>query len=303
MEKILVIGASGFVGRHIVEGLVAAGNAVRCLSRDPERLGDLAKLGCEIVKGDMSDLESMRRALDSVNAVYVSINTIVPQPGNTAGLRFMEVEKAGLQNIVTACFEHGVRRLIYVTSLGIGPDSVGEWTRERWNIQQSLLRSGLDVTVIQPGMICGAGGRGFGMVTSQAKRSFAVTLGGGGHKMRSIALGDLVCYLVGVLKEPRAFGQCFDVGCDDTYTIKQMIDIAADVFGRKPPRNIPVPLGLLSALAPLIEGVTSVPKGVIRGFVDGMKSDSVGDPSAIRKLFPRPLLSFRQSVELAMANK
>ena len=110
------------------------------------------------------------------------------------------------------------------------------------------------MTVIQPGMICGAGGRGFGMVTSQAKRSFAVTLGGGGHKMRSIALGDLVYYLVGVLKEPRAFGQCFDVGCDDTYTIKQMIDIAADVFGRKPPRNIPVPLGLLSALAPLIEG-------------------------------------------------
>jgi uncharacterized protein YbjT (DUF2867 family) len=303
MEKILVIGASGFVGRHIVEGLLADGYAVRCLSRDPARVENLARLGCEIVKGDMSDLASMQQALDSVSAVYVSINTIVPQPGNKAGLRFMEVEKAGLQNIVTACKQHGVRRLIYVTSLGIGPESTIEWTRERWKIQQSLLKSGLDVTVIQPGMICGAGGRGFGMVTSQARRSYAVTLGGGRHKMRSIALGDLIYYLVGVLKEPRAYGQCYDVGCDDTFTIREMIDIAADVFGRRPPRKISIPLGLLSALAPIVEGMSAIPKGAIRGIVDGMKFDAVGDPSAIRMILPRPLLSFRQSVELVAANK
>ena len=97
MEKILVIGASGFVGRHIVEGLLADGYAVRCLSRDPARVEDLARLGCEIVKGDMSDLVSMQQALDSVSAVYVSINTIVPQPGNKAGLHSWRWRRPGFR--------------------------------------------------------------------------------------------------------------------------------------------------------------------------------------------------------------
>ena len=297
MKKILVIGASGFVGRHIVQALIAERHPVRCLSRNPDLVKDLAALGCEIAKGDMSDPASMQRALDGVGAVYVSINTIVPQPGSSAGQRFMEVEAAGLRNITAACETNGARRLIYVTSLGIEPDASSEWTRERWKIQQALLKTGLDVTVIQPGMICGVGGRGFNMVLSQAKKPYALTLGGGRMKMRSIALSDLIYYLVGVLDEPRAYGQCYDVGCDDTYSIKQMIDVAAEVFGRKPPTNIAIPMGLLSTIAPLIERMAKMPKGAFNGFVDGMKEDGIGDPMPIRAILPRPLLPFRQCVE------
>ena len=122
MKKILVIGASGFLGRHVTRGLLAAGYVVRCLARNLARVEDLAAAGCEVVQGDISDFASIERALASVEAVYICIHTLSPQPASTPGQGFMDVERHGLENIVAACRTNGVRRLIYVTFLGISPD-------------------------------------------------------------------------------------------------------------------------------------------------------------------------------------
>ena len=85
MKKILVIGAFGFLGSKIAGALFKDGYAVRCLARNPSRVQDLAKRGCEAVGGDISDLASMQRALESVQAVYISIHTLSPQDASTAG--------------------------------------------------------------------------------------------------------------------------------------------------------------------------------------------------------------------------
>jgi len=302
MSAILVVGASGFVGRRIAQALLTGGHAVRCLARDPAKVQDLATLGCEVVKGDISGLESMKRALDSIQAVYVAIHTLSPQPASTADQRFMAVELTGLQNIVMACQAHGARRLIYVTSLGITADASSEWLRERWRAEQFLLCSGLDVTVIRPGMIVGVGGRGFGMVGSQAKKAVAVGLGGR-QKMRSIAIDDLTYYLVSVLDEPRAHGQCYDVGNDDVMTNSEMIDAAAEVLGRRHPTKLKIPPTLLGALAPFIERMGKLPRGAIKGLVDSLEADASGDPMPIRSILPRALLSFRQATEQALIIK
>jgi len=138
MKKILVIGASGFVGGYLTRQLVAEGFSVRCLVRNPEKVKDLAAVGCEIVKGDLSDALSVQSALDSVDAVYVSIHTLAPQQKDTADMGFMEIEMRGLKNIVEGSRVQGVRRLIYVTSLGISAASKDAWTCGRWNTQQYL---------------------------------------------------------------------------------------------------------------------------------------------------------------------
>lgn len=299
MRTILVIGASGFVGRHLAKALLAEGYAIRCLARDPARLQDLT--GCEIVQGDISDLSSMQRAMESIQAVYISIHTLSPQRTSGARPRFMDVEKNGLQNVVTACRSRGVHRVVYVTSLGILPDAASEWLRERWHTEQLLLNSGLDATVIRPGNIVGVGGRGFDTVTRQSRQRIAVTLGGRRLRMRTIALDDLVYYLVGVLDDPRAYRQCYDVGNDDVLTVNQMIDIVAGILGRRPPVKIQIPHALLAVLAPLIERMAKLPRGAFRGLVDSLKTDAVGEPTPIRAILPRPLLSFRQAVAGALA--
>lgn len=299
--KILVIGASGFVGRPVALALLAGGYEVRCQARSPAKVQDLAQAGCEIVQGDISDLASMQDALKSVDAAYISIHTLSPQPGSAAGQGFMDVERAGLENIVAACRANSVRCLIYVTFLGISPDSPSAWVRGRWDAEQFLLSSGLDVTCIRPAQIVGVGGQGFNMMVANAGKSVALTMAPARQRMRNIALDDLVYYLVGVLDDPRAYGQCYDVGCDDVLTNDQMMDIAADVLGRKHPAKLHIPPALLSALSPLIERLSKLPDGAIKGIADSLGTDSVGDPAPIRRILPRPPVPYRQAVEQALA--
>ncbi len=297
MKKILVIGASGFVGRALAQAFLAEGYAVRCLARNPAKVQDLATAGCEIVQGDISDLASMQQALKSVDAVYISVHTLSPQNTDTATEDFMDVEINGLQNIITACRANEVRRVIYVTFLGASPDGLSAWSRGRWKAEQLLLNSGLDVTVIRPGMIVGVGGQGFNMMVSNAKRRVAIIIGSGRNVFRCIAINDLVYFLVGVLKDQRAYGQCYDVGSDDILSNNQMIDIVAEVIGRRHPRKLHIPLSLLNIIAPLIERMGKLPKSSMKGMLDGMKTDMIGDPGPVRIILNRPLLSFRQAVE------
>ena len=300
MEKVLVIGASGFVGGHLARALRADGHAVRCLARNPAKVPSLATAGCEVVPGDIADRASIQQALEAVRAVYISVHTLSPQQASGAGLDFMEIERNGLRNIVAGCRAHGVRRLIYVTSLGITPDGPSVWIRGRWEIEQFLLQSGLDVTVIQPGQIVGVGGQGFDMMMAQARRSVALVLGSGRGKMRNIAIEDLVYYLVGVLNDPRAYGQIYAVGCDDILTNNQMIDVAAEVLGRHHPVKIHVPPAILGALAAPLERWGKLPRGALKGLMDSLKVDLTGDPTPIRRILPRPPLSYRQAVERAV---
>lgn len=212
----------------------------------------------------------------------------------------MDIEMKGLQHIVQACRLHQVHRLVYVTSLGISVNSTDAWTRGRWKTQDYLLSSGLDVTVIQPGMIVGIGGQGFNMVLANARKSLAFVVGNGRNKLRCIAIDDLIYNLIGVLTEPKAYGQCYEVGSDDVLTSDQLIDAAAEVVGHRHPRKIHISLALLRLAAPLIERIAKSPKGSIKGAMDSLGEDLVGDPSAIRKLLPRQPLSYKQAVEKAL---
>ena len=206
----------------------------------------------------------------------------------------------GLQHIVEGCQLHQVHRLIYVTSVGISLNSKDAWTRGRWKIQQYLLTSGLDVTVIQPGMIVGIGGQGFNRVLANAHKSLAFVVGNGQNKFRCIAIDDLIYDLIGVLNEPKAYGQCYEVGSDDVLTSDQLIDAAADIVGHRHPQKLHISLTLLRFAAPLIERLAKSPKGAIKGALDSFGQDMIGDPSAIRTLLPRQPLSYQQAVERAL---
>ena len=118
--------------------------------------------------------------------------------------------------------------------------------------------------------------------------------------MRTVALDDLVYYLVGVLGDPRTFGCAYDVGSDDVLTTDEMTDIAAACLGRRHPVKVHLPRALLGLVAPLIERAGRLPRGAFRGLVDSLPVDMSGDPTPLRAILGRPPLSYRQAVARAL---
>jgi len=301
-RKVLVVGASGFLGRHLSRALLSAGRQVRCSARNPVRIGDLAVAGCETVRADISDSASIGRALDSVDAVYICIHTLSPQPMNTDRRGFMEVEKQGLKNIVEAARIRGTRRLIYVTSLGIGPDAKSAWLRERWVADQFLLGSELEVTILQSGQMIGVGAQGFDLLVRQARRRVAIGLGGGDRQQRAIDIGDLTYFLLGVLDDPRTHGRTYDVGSDDLLTNDQMLDVIAESLGRRHPAKLHIPSAIVAPFAPLADRLAKLPPGSVKGLLSSLEADMTGDTGPIRELLPRVPLTYREAVRKALVH-
>lgn len=209
----------------------------------------------------------------------------------------MDVEARGLRQVSEACTELGVRRVLYVTSIGVAEHAASSWLRGRWLTEQALFDSGLDVTVVRPGMIVGRGGDGFGIVARAATKPFAVAIAGPRQKFRTVAVDDLARDIVDLVDAPDAYGRSFEVGSDDVLTMQEMVKITATSLGRRPGVLLHIPAGMMQRLAPLAERIARVPRGAISGFVgDGPQADMIGDPTPLRTVLGRTDRPFREAI-------
>ncbi|WP_437719569.1 NAD(P)H-binding protein [Sorangium sp. So ce448] len=236
----------------------------------------------------------MEEAVRGCEAVFNCVHTLSPQKGAAPGETFVDTELRGLENVVAACRIHGVRRVLYVTFLGITPDTRSIWARGRWKAEQMLLGSGRDVTILRPGQIVGRGGFDFDTTLANARRRVALILGGGRNRMQNIALDDLVHYLVRSLDEPRTFGRAFDVGGDEAFTTDEMVDVAARVLGRRPPWKLHLLPWLPAPFAGLFERLAGLPRGAFADLLLGLDADLVGDVGPIRALIPLTPMATRR---------
>ncbi|MBC8090463.1 MAG: NAD(P)H-binding protein [Pseudonocardia sp.] len=297
LRPVLVIGATGFLGRRVVAALVNDGRRVRAMARTPQRAQDLAGASVEIVEGDFLDAASTAAAVDGVAAVVVCVHTISQQPAGGDDRDYMDVEAAGIGNVIAACAAHDVHRVLYVTSIGVAADAASSWLRGRFRTEKALLSSGLQATVLRPGMIVGRGGDGFGIVARGATRRFAVAVGSPRQRFRTVAVDDLARDLVDLLGEPAAVGRTFEAGSEDVLTIRQMTAEGARSVGRRPGRTVFVPTFAVRLLAPLVERLARLPRGAISGFVgEGPQQDMVGDPTALRAVLGRIDRPFAEAV-------
>ena len=142
--KVLVVGATGMLGRPVVRRLVEEPCAVRALVRDPKRAGPLLPEACELVTGDLRDARSLERALAGVGAVYV--NLAAPRSPRRGDL-----EREGVPLIVTAARRAGVRRLLKISFMGV-PEAREAWWQaaHKAESEQAIVDSGLDYVIFRP---------------------------------------------------------------------------------------------------------------------------------------------------------
>ena len=302
---IAVIGATGFIGTQLTRALTATGRPVRALVRDAgrahARLADPAGPtggSLDLVVGDMHDPATLATLMAGARATYVLVQTVTsPQAAGTGD--FAQAERRALTQIVAAAHAAGVTRLLTVGLIGASREAPNAWVRARADNDRFLLDSGLDVTVLRPGLVAGVGSVGFDGLLAAAGRSVATLRGTGHQRWSYIAVDDLVGYLVDALDEAATFHRAFDVGSTEAPTYRELLSRTAAVLGRPGPRIVPIPLPVLRTLAPLVERRRHLARGGLTAALTHLADDLAGDPTTIRTVLPRPLLTWETAVRRA----
>jgi uncharacterized protein YbjT (DUF2867 family) len=247
---ILVTGATGFVGPKIVHALRADGRAVRVLARDPASSAaqTLASRGCELAPGDMTDAESLRRAVEGCEAV-VDLVAIIRGSGKT----FERVMIKGTRDLVAAARAAGVRRFVLMSALGVGEHSkdLTAYFRAKWDEEQAVKESGIDHTIFRPSFVFGREGGMLPLFVRQVRLSPVVTVVGT-RRLQPIWVDDVAAYFAKSFSTPAAVNGTFELAGPDAVTWDELYERLARALGKRR-RTVRVPLGLASAGAALVE--------------------------------------------------
>ncbi|MGA7989941.1 MAG: NAD(P)H-binding protein, partial [Thermoanaerobaculia bacterium] len=295
--KILVTGATGYIGSRLVPELLAQGHAVRCLARDAAKLGARGWQGTEVVAGDVLAPETLPAALAGIEVAYYLVHSM-----NGDGADFAQRDRAAARNFAEAAAAQGVSRIVYLGGLGDGA-ALSEHLTSRQETGDVLRRSGVPVTELRAAIIVGSGSASFEIIRDLARKlPFMICPRWVSSRCEPIAVRDVLAYLTGVLAEPRTVGRTFEIGGGETYTYADLMRICADVMGRRV-RILTVPFLTPRLSAYWLNLVTAVPMSIARPLVEGLRNDVVTRDRSIRDLIRLDLVKFREAVALSLARE
>jgi uncharacterized protein YbjT (DUF2867 family) len=294
--RVLVTGATGYIGGRLVPLLLEAGHDVRCLARTPAKLdGRPWRDRVEVVEGDVFDPDSLARACERVDAVHYLVHSMDGQGG------FAERDRTAAANVRDAAARAGVQRLVYLGGLGRDDEDLSEHLRSRHEVGRVLADGPVPVTELRAAIIIGSGSASFEMLRNLVEVLPVMTTPRWvDTRVQPIAVRDVLAYLVGVLDVDETAGQVLEIGGPDVMTYRELMHTYAEVAGLRRRIILPVPV-LTPGLSSLWVGlVTPLPAGLARPLVASLVNEVVVHDDRIRRLVPRETLPFREAVELAM---
>ncbi|HEU4699654.1 MAG TPA: NAD-dependent epimerase/dehydratase family protein [Gemmatimonadales bacterium] len=281
---LLVTGVTGFTGGRLCERLVAAGHRVRALVRDPGRAERFARLGVELVVGDLRDPASLARAVAGVDTVY-HIAALF-RPGNATRQEMFAVNRDGTRHLLEAARAAGVRRFVHCSTIGVHGDvrqppaaetapyapgddyqaskAAGE------QVALEFMRQGMPVVVVRPGGIYGPGDLRFLKLIRPVARGRFVMVGSGEILYQMVYIDDLVDGILRCGTTPDAVGNVYILTGEPAVTLNELVATIAGVVGVAPPRwRVPVaPLYLAAWLCELVCRPVGVNPPLFRRRVD-----------------------------------
>ncbi|WP_006786548.1 DUF2867 domain-containing protein [Thiorhodospira sibirica] len=288
--KVLVFGASGYIGTNLVPKLVSAGLTVRAAARSMSVLKARDWQGVELVKADVLQPDTLAPALEGVEIAYYLVHSMA------SGKSFGRLDIEAAANFAKAAEAAGVKRIIYLGGL-LPPNAKSEHIISRAQTGEELRRGVVPVTEIRAGIIVGPGSAAFEVMRDLVLHlPIMVTPRWVRAKSPPIALENLLEYLHRVAFIPEAAGKTFDAAGPEHIPYDQAMRILAKEAGHKPPIILPVPLLSPKLSSYWLKWVTAVPTSVARALIEGLREDFIADDRALRALVPQPLLDFRAAV-------
>ena len=291
-KTVLVTGASGFVGSHLCNALVEGGHDVRAMTRHPDGYDGAGTA----VFGDVEDADSLRAALDGVDAAYYLVHSLDSED-------FERQDADYARRFSAAAAANDVSQIIYLGGLGDESDDLSAHLRSRRQVEKLLGGDGVPVTVLRAAVVIGHGGISW-EITRQlvAHLPVMITPKWTKTKTQPIALDDVVRYLVGVLGNEKAIGGTFEVGGPDVLQYVDMMRRAAKVQGKKM-RSFDVPLLSTGLSSHWLAFVTDVDRNTARNLVDSMSNEVVVHDTSIHDVVPGEDIGYDESVRRALAER
>jgi len=293
-KTVLVAGASGFIGKRLVQALLGAGVPVRCLVRREVPLPAAARA----VRGDLLEPLSLPAALEGVDTVYYLVHSLA---AGRAG--FERRDRQAAENFSTAATRAGVRRVVYLGGLGETGPELSEHLQSRLEVGRILQGGGFATTFLRAAIILGAGGASFEMIRSLVQRlPVMITPRWVSTRCQPIAVGDVIRYLTGCLFDERTAGGTFDIGGPDVLSYREMMQRLAAIEGR---RLLIVPVPVLSArLSSYWVGlITPVQPSIAMPLIEGLANEVVCRENRIRDLIPFRLTPYDEALRSALAEE
>ncbi|MCW2818498.1 MAG: NAD-dependent epimerase/dehydratase family protein [Marmoricola sp.] len=293
MSRILVTGATGFIGRRLVPALIEQGHDVRAMTRHPETYDGPG----DPVAGDVDDPSSLKAPLEGVDAAYYLVHSLDDDD-------FERKDAEAAKAFAAGAAEAGVRQIVYMGGLGDDDQDLSAHLRSRREVEHLLAGAGVPVTVLRAAIVVGHGGISW-EITRQLVHNLPAMIvpRWASTKTQPVAVDDVIRYLAGVLFNEKAMGQTYEIGGPDQLTYVDMLRVAAKIdTGRSIP-IIPVPVlspGLSSRWLAL---VTDVDVTTGRNLIDSMGVEVLVKEQRIRDVVPGDPMDYREAVEKALAER
>ena len=281
-HRVLVSGATGYVGGRLVPRLLAAGYRVRCLVRDPSRLEGRDWLPhVEVAAGDVLRPESLGPALGGVEVAYYLIHSMAGGEG------FHERDVAAARGFARAAAAAGVGRIVYLGGLGDPQAGISDHLRSRQETGDALREAGVPVTELRAAVVVGSGSISFEMIRYLTERLPVMICPKWVYtKVQPIGVDDLLRYLVGTLDVPESVGRVIEIGGADVRTYGDMMLGYAQARGlRRRLQPVPVLTPVLSSY--WVHLVTPIPSTIARPLIEGLGSEVIVRDDTARRLFPQ----------------
>lgn len=252
---ILVTGASGFVGRHLIERLRKAGISVRAQVRTLSKMQKLKDLGAEVVPGDISDPAALEAVAAGCDRVIHLVGII--QEGK--GFTFRSIHVEGTRNVLAAAKKAGVKQFFHQSALGTRENAKSEYHRTKWEAEQLVKASGMPYTILRPSLIYGPGDAFTVRLADMIRRSPVLpVIGTGRSKVQPIFIDDVTACIAKAVTSDRFLNGVFEIGGPEQLSYEAVTKAIADELGIRRPL-VHMPMSFMRTMARVAETVLPSP--------------------------------------------
>ena len=285
-QRVLVTGATGFVGQAVVAELLKQGHHVFAGSREGNGLP-----GTSGVKLDVTDAKSVQAAAkqSQPTAVIHLVGIIAEKGAQTFG----SVHVEGTRHVLAAV--PAGARYVHMSALGADPASKSGYSASKGQAEQLVRASGLEYTIFEPSLIFGPGDDFFGRVLKNlvSQAPIVPQIGDGHFPFRPVSIQDVAAAFVGALSRPETVGQTYELTGPVEYSFRELLQLELKALGKQKP-IVPVPLPLMNLAVPLMNLLPNPP--ITKDQYAMLLEGNTGDPGPAQRAFDLPMLNLAEEL-------